>query len=230
MRILIVGGSPEASSPETVRAAAADCDVVVAVDRGLDALDAAGIACDLFCGDADSVSPEGAARVRAAQASSPAPASQAPRPARPSFEVERYDPHKDFTDLSLALRAVRSRWGADPAVRCCCLSGGRPDHALAVLGCLARWGGSVELIEDGFEGRVLHAGAFWELGLDLVEARFSFVPLAPGAVVSIAGMRWNLDRAEVGVLSDLGISNVVELAGARVTCHDGVIACWAFPV
>lgn len=230
MRILIVGGSPETSSPETVRAAAAGCDAVVAVDRGLDALDAAGISCDLFCGDADSVSAEGAARVRAAQTPRPPSAPAASLPARPSFEVERYDPHKDFTDLSLALRAVRSRWGADAAVRCCCLSGGRPDHALAVFGCLAGWGGSVELVEDAFEGRVLHAGESWELGLGLVEARFSFVPLAPGAVVSVAGMRWNLDRAEVGILSDLGISNVVELAGAHVACHDGVIACWAFPV
>ena len=212
-RVLLVGGSPQGASPEVVRRAAQGCDAVVAVDRGLDAVLAAGLICDLFCGDADTVSAEGAALVARAVAEG-------------CFEVERYDPHKDFTDLSLALRAIGTRW---PGATLCatCLSGGRPDHLLGVLGRLVSWGGAVEIVEDAFRGRVLRAGETW--GIEGARGRtFSFVPLAPGTRVSLAGMRWNLDDAPVGFLSDLGISNVVEDSPARVACDFGAIACWLF--
>ncbi len=212
-RVLVVGGSPQGASPEVVRRAAQGCDAVVAVDRGLDAVLAAGLICDLFCGDADTVSAEGAALVARAVAEG-------------CFEVERYDPHKDFTDLSLALRAIDARW---PGATLCttCLSGGRPDHLLGVLGRLVSWGGAVEIVEDAFRGRVLRAGETW--GIEGAHGRtFSFVPLAPSTRVSLAGMRWNLDDAPVGLLSDLGISNVVEDSPARVACDFGAIACWLF--
>lgn len=212
-RVLVVGGSPQGASPEVVRRAAQGCDAVVAVDRGLDAVLAAGLICDLFCGDADTVSAEGAALVARAVAEG-------------CFEVERYDPHKDFTDLSLALRAIGARW---PGATLCatCLSGGRPDHLLGVLGRLVSWGGAVEIVEDAFRGRVLRAGETW--GIEGARGRtFSFVPLAPGTRVSLAGMRWNLDDAPVGFLSDLGISNVVEDSPARGACDFGAIACWLF--
>lgn len=213
MLVLVVGGSPEVPSAEFLRRAAEGCGAVVAADRGFDALRAAGVPCNLYCGDVDTVSEEGA-RVVAA------PAGER------GFEVELYDPHKDFTDLSLALRAIRERWGAAD-LRCTCLSGGRPDHALGVFGRLASWPGGIELVEDGFSGRVLHAGGRW----DISGARgrtFSCVPLAPGTVVSERGMRWELERSEVDLLSDLGVSNVVEAASARVECHAGVLACWLF--
>ncbi len=213
-RVAVVGGSPEVSSAPTIRRAAAGCDAVVAVDRGLDALRAAGVEPDLFCGDADSVSAEGAALVRAAEAGG------AP------FSVERYNPHKDFTDLSLVLRAVRERWGA-PALRCTCLSGGNPDHLLGALGCLAGWEGGVELVEDGFDGRILRAGDAWRVE-GACGRRFSFVPLSAEASVSEEGFRWELDRKHVTLLTDLGISNVVDTDPSTITCHDGVLAVWLF--
>lgn len=214
MRVLIVGGSPEAASAATLRRAAAGCDGVVAVDAGLDALRAAGIEADLFCGDADSVSAAGAAAVRAAEAG------------EGRMAVERYRPHKDYSDLTLALKAVSRRWPGS-AIRCTCLSGGRPDHFLDVIGRLASWPGEVEIVEDGFTGRVLGAGEAWEIA-GAAGSTFSFMPLAPACEVSIAGMRWNLDRRRCALLEDVGLSNVVEAAGASVRCHGGVIACWLF--
>ena len=96
-----------------------------------------------------------------------------------------------------------------------------------MLGRLVSWGGAVEIVEDAFRGRVLRAGETW--GIEGARGRtFSFVPLAPGTRVSLAGMRWNLDDAPVGFLSDLGISNVVEDSPARVACDFGAIACWLF--
>lgn len=217
MRVLIVGGSPEPCSPETLCAAASGCDAVVAVDRGLDALRAAALHCDLFCGDADSVSEQGAALVACAEGDGPSSGS---------FAVERYNPHKDYTDLSLALRAVRERWGSC-AVRATCLTGGAPDHYLAALGRLVAWDGPVELYEDGLSGRILRAGDSWTIG-ERVGCRFSFVPLSADAEVSERGMRWELDHCRCALLEDLGISNVIEDPTATVACHEGVVGAWVF--
>lgn len=214
--VAVVGGSPEPSSASTVRRAAARADAVVAIDRGLDAVRDADIGVDVFCGDADSVSAEGAALVRAVEAAG----DSAP------FEIERYNPHKDDTDLSLALRAIRQRWGA-PRLVCTCLSGGHPDHLLGVLGRLASWEGPVEVVEDAFEGRILHAGHSWTIeGAE--SRRFSFIPLSAACEVSESGMRWDLDHHPVDLLSDLGISNVIEGPEATITCHAGTIVCWTF--
>lgn len=247
-RVLVVGGSPEPASTELVAALAAEADRVIAVDRGLDWLNAAGAVPDLFCGDGDTASAEALAWLEGLVASG-------------RTEDVRYDPHKDLTDLALALDIAVRRW---PTARICatCLAGGNPDHALAVLGQLTRFAAgrdgapseaagasdaadagavrrpsssdsyaapAVSFVEDGFEGRVLQAGSRWELP-GVVGARFSFVPLsAAGVVVSEAGMRWELDHATVPLLADLGISNVIEADPAAITCHAGVLAAWCFP-
>lgn len=214
-RVCVIGGSPEPSSAVTIRAAASGCDIVVAIDRGLDAALAAGVNIDLFCGDADSVSAEGANLVRAAEDDGAT-----------SFAVERYNPHKDFTDLSLVLRAVSERWGT-PGLVCTCLAGGNPDHLLGVFGRLGGWDGSVELVEDAFTGWILRDGGAWTISSH-VGSRFSFIPLSSEVTVSESGMRWELDHHRVELLSDLGISNVIERDGATITCHAGTLICWVF--
>ena len=139
-------------------------------------------------------------------------------------DVERYNPDKDFTDLALALRAVTARWpGA--AVIATCVTGGRPDHYLAALGCLARYKGEVLVEEDGASCRILHGGSSW----DIEGARgrtFSFIALSPTAVVTEQGMKWELDRARCELLGDLGISNVVIGEAAHVACHEGCVAAF----
>lgn len=215
-RVAVIGGSPEPASAHAIRAAVAGADAVVAIDRGLDAALAASVRVDLFCGDADSVSASGAELVRQAEAGE----------RNAAFEVERYNPHKDFTDLSLVLRAVHERWGT-PTLACTCLSGGNPDHLLGVFGRLAAWEGPVELTEDAFSGRILHGEDAWTV-TGARSARFSFIPLSPEVVVSESNMLWELDRAHVELLSDLGISNVIESDSATITCHEGTLICWTF--
>lgn len=217
-RVAVIGGSPMAASVETIRLACVSCDAVVAIDRGFDAARAAEVDVDLFCGDADSVSAAGSAAVRAAEDASAC--DEAP------FAVVRYDPHKDDTDLGLALAEIGRRW-SDAHLVCTCMSGGNPDHELAVLGRLATWPGAVEVYEDTFVQRLLKAGERWDLAGHLNE-RFTFIPLSPSAVVSETGMRWNLDHERVPLLSDLGVSNVVDTPEAHVTCHEGVISAWSF--
>ena len=192
------------SSAELLSQLAGECDHVVAVDRGLDALLDAGLSCDVYVGDADTVSDEGRALVDAAK----------------DFEVERHNPYKDYTDLALALDAIRRRWpGAE--LYTTCATGGRPDMALSVLGLLAGYDDApVWIAEDEITARILHGGESWT-----IEGRegstFSIIALASGTVVSEHGLEWELDHAPLGLLADTGISNVVR-GTAMIQVHQGV--------
>lgn len=203
-KVLVVCGSPVVASAELLRQLAGECDHIVAVDRGLDALLGACLSCDVYVGDADTVSDEGRALVDSAE----------------DFEVERHNPYKDYTDLALALDAIRRRWpGAE--VVATCATGGRPDMALSVLGLLAGYDDApVWIAEDEITARILHGGESWT-----IEGReastFSIIALASGTVVSEHGLEWELDHAPLGLLADTGISNVVR-GTAMIQVHQGV--------
>ena len=51
------------ASADLLRQLAGECDHVVAVDRGLDALLGAGLGCDVYVGDADTVSDAGISNI-----------------------------------------------------------------------------------------------------------------------------------------------------------------------
>ena len=203
-KVLVVCGSPVVARPELLRHLAGECDHVVAVDRGLDALLGAGLSCDVYVGDADTVSEAGRALVDAAS----------------DFEVERHDPYKDYTDLALALDSVRRRWpGAE--VVATCATGGRPDMALSVLGLLAGYDDApVWITEDKVVARILRAGESW-----IIEGHegstFSIIAIAPNTEISEHGLEWELDRSPLGLLADTGISNVVRKT-AKIQVHQGV--------
>ncbi len=192
------------ASADLLRRLAGECDHVVAVDRGLDALLGAGLGCDVYVGDADTVSDTGRALVDAAEA----------------FEVERHDPYKDYTDLALALDSVRRRWpGAE--VVATCATGGRPDMALSVTGLLAGYEDApIWIAEDKVIARILHAGETWIIE-DAEGKTFSIIAIAPGTVVSEHGLEWELDHSPLGLLADTGISNVVRKT-AKIQVHQGI--------
>lgn len=191
------------ASAELLSRLAGECDHVVAVDRGLDALLGAGLSCDVYVGDADTVSDEGRALVDAAK----------------DFEVERHNPYKDYTDLALALDAIRRRWPGAEVVTACA-TGGRPDMALSVLGLLAGYTDApVWIREDQVTARILHAGEFWTI--QGAEGKtFSIIAIAPNTEVSEHGLEWELDHAPLGLLADTGISNIVR-GTAKITVHQG---------
>lgn len=198
------------ASADLLRKLAGKCDHVVAVDRGLDALLGAGLSCDVYVGDADTVSDAGRALVDAAEA----------------FEVERHDPYKDYTDLALALDSVRRRWpGAE--VVATCATGGRPDMALSVLGLLAGYDDApVWIAEDKVVSRILRAGESW--AIEGAEGQtFSIIAIAPGTVVSEHGLEWELDHSPLGLLADTGISNVVR-STATIQAHAGTAIAYLY--
>lgn len=202
-KLLVVCGSPVVASADLLRRLAGECDHVVAVDRGLDALLGAGLGCDVYVGDADTVSDAGRALVDAAEA----------------FEVERHDPYKDYTDLALALDSVRRRWpGAE--VVATCATGGRPDMALSVLGLLAGYDDApIWIAEEKVVARILHAGESWTIeGHE--GSTFSIIAIAPNTKVSEHGLEWELDHAPLDLLADTGVSNIVRTT-ATITVHQG---------
>lgn len=209
-KILMVCGSPVVASADLLRRLAGECDHVVAVDRGLDALLGAGLGCDVYVGDADTVSDAGRALVDAAA----------------DFEVERHDPYKDYTDLALALDSARRRWpGAE--VVATCATGGRPDMALSVLGLLAGYEGApVWIVEDKVVARILHADESWTI--EGAEGKtFSIIAIAPNTQVSEHGLEWELEHAFLGLLADTGISNIVRKT-ATITVHQGTAIAYLY--
>lgn len=208
-RALIVGGSPEAPAPALLARLAREADAVVACDRGADACLAAGVRVDALVGDNDSLS------------------VAALRSARSGGAVERGFPmDKDRVDLRLAFDVARGLYPSLARVTLTSVSGGRPDHALAVFGVLAREAALAPRVEENaFELRTLSplGEATWQLGVSDVGRTLSVIAPLPGAVVSEEGMRWNLERAELEPLGDLGVSNVVERTPARVEVHRGAV-------
>lgn len=209
-KVLVVCGSPVVASTDLLHRLAGECDHVVAVDRGLDALLGAGLSCDVYVGDADTVSDEGRALVDAAK----------------DFEVERHNPYKDYTDLALALDAIRCRWpGAE--VVATCATGGRPDMALSVLGLLAGYKDApVWICEDETTARILHAGESWTIqGHE--NSTFSIIAIAPNTEVSEQGLEWELDHSPLGLLADTGISNIVRTT-AKIQVHTGTAIAYLY--
>lgn len=209
-KVLVVCGSPVVASAELLCHLAGECDHIVAVDRGLDALLGAGLSCDVYVGDADTVSDEGRALVDAAA----------------DFEVERHNPYKDYTDLALALDTIRSRWpGAE--LYATCATGGRPDMALSVLGLLAGYTDAPVWIEEHeVTARILHQNETWTIK-NATGKTFSIIAIAPNTGVSEHGLEWELDHAPLGLLADTGISNVVR-GTAKIQVHTGIAIAYLY--
>lgn len=206
----MVCGSPVVASADLLSRLVGECDHVVAVDRGLDALLGAGLGCDVYVGDADTVSDAGRALIDAAT----------------DFEVERHDPYKDYTDLALALDSVRRRWpGAE--VVATCATGGRPDMALSVLGLLAGYNDApVWIAEDKVVARILRAGESWTI--EGAEGKtFSIIAIAPNTKVSEHGLEWELDHSSLDLLTDTGVSNIVRTT-ANITVRQGTAIGFLF--
>ncbi len=198
------------ASANLLRQLVGECDHVVAVDRGLDALLGAGLGCDVYVGDADTVSDEGRALVDAAA----------------DFEVERHNPYKDYTDLALALESIRRRWPGAEVVTTCA-TGGRPDMALSVLGLLAGYEDApIWIAEDKVVARILHAGESWTI--EGAEGKtFSIIAISPNTQVSEYGLEWELDHSPLGLLADTGISNIVR-STAEIEVHTGTAIAYLY--
>ena len=206
--VLVVGGSPERPAPGLVRRLAAQTSALFVCDGGADACAAAGVAPDVLVGDNDSISAGALRLTREACA------------AEVGFPMD-----KDSVDLRLAVRVAREMCPGLERLTFTGVSGGRPDHALAVFGVLARTAALAPVVEeDSFELHVLapEGLATWTAPDGYLGRTLSVIaPMGP-ACVTERGMRWDVDHARLEALDDLGVSNVVERTGASVEVHEGV--------
>jgi len=183
-----------------------DGAVLIAADGALDHALAAGLVPAGLVGDMDSISEAGlewAAR---------------------HATIERHDPDKDHTDTELALMAAAE---LRPARLILLGAGNRLDHVLAAIGALGQPHlTSIPVIDAWWDEqwiRVLHApGA---TTLELAEgSTLSLLALhGPCSGVTITGVRWPLERADLAPLVGVGVSNVAVDEHVTIRVSTGVL-------
>jgi thiamine pyrophosphokinase len=179
-----------------------DGAVVIAADGALDHALAAGVRPAGLVGDMDSISAAGLEW------------------AAKHATIERHDVDKDHTDTELALMMAAD---LKPARLILVGAGDRLDHVLAAIGALGHPRlTSIPVLDAWWDEqwiRVVHApGA---TSLELPEgATLSLLALhGPCTGVTITGVRWPLQHADLAPLVGVGVSNVsvAELVTVRVS-------------
>jgi thiamine pyrophosphokinase len=181
--------------------------VVIASDGALDHALAAGVRPSVLVGDLDSVSPE--ALDWAGQHAT----------------IDRFDPDKDHTDTELALRRAVD---LNPT-RLVLLSGGgdRLDHTLAAITALGhRSLTSIPTIDAWWGGerlRILHGpgGTTLDLPVGSTVSLIALHGLCTG--VTISGVRWPLDAADLAPGLSRGVSNETTEPTVALSISTGVL-------
>lgn len=203
MRALLIAASPERPSARLIQALAADCDLVIAVDGGALALEAAGLHPDVYVGDADSLPSDAIAVLRSR-----------------GVVCNVHSAEKDASDLDLALSECLQR-GCTHVLVSGAL-GGRLDHELGVIGSLLSYSAlRPEIWTDSSTSWVLSAKGRSTLDLQGVSATFSVIALTDPTTVSVTGAHWELDHAQLEPLASRGLSNRVRRDAAEIVVHSG---------
>lgn len=202
--IVVTGAAPlSARAIEAIPAGA----IVIAADGALDHALAAGLSPAALVGDLDSVSADGLAW------------------AESNATIQRHLPDKDHTDTELALTTA-----ADLNPRHLMLiSGGgdRLDHTFAAIGALGASALTSIPDIDGWWGEqrlaVLHGPG--RTRLDVTPGTtLSLLALHGGcAGVTVEGVRWPLDRADLPAAVGVGVSNIATGDTVDLALTAGVI-------
>jgi thiamine pyrophosphokinase len=202
--VVVITGA-DSIAPATAQRIPVDA-VVIAADGALDHALAAGLVPAGLVGDMDSVSPAGlewAAR---------------------HATVERHDPDKDHTDTELALMVAAD---LKPARLILVGAGDRLDHVLAAIGALGQPHlTSIPVIDAWWDEqwiRVLHGPG--TTMLELTEGSTLSLLAMHGSCtgVTITGVRWPLEGADLAPLVGVGVSNVAVDEQVTIRVSTGVL-------
>lgn len=187
--------------------------IVLAADGALDHALAAGLEPAALVGDLDSVSADGLAW------------------AEEHATIQRHLPDKDHTDTELALSTA-----ADLNPRHLMLiSGGgdRLDHTFAAIGALGASSLTSIPVIDGWWGEqrlaVLHGPGRARLELTAGTTVSLLALHGPCSGVTIDGVRWPLDRADLGAAVGHGVSNEAVGDVVDVSVNAGVLTIFMSP-
>ena len=190
--VIISGSSPLA--PHVVDTLT-DEALILAVDGGLDHALTAGLAPSGLIGDLDSVTAAGLAW------------------AEENATISRHPTDKNHTDTELALAFAADM---NPARLTLIGGGDRLDHGLAAIGALGHEVlTSIPRLDGWWDGQhidVLHGPGQLELELDPGSTLSLLALHGPCTGVTISGVRWPLDDANIAPLVGLGVSNEVDIA------------------
>ncbi|MBE5802234.1 MAG: thiamine diphosphokinase [Clostridiales bacterium] len=179
-------------------------DLVIAADGGYAFLQRLGIVPDILLGDFDSLGEP---------------------PALPDgVELIRHPVRKDDTDTGLALAVGYQRGYRDFALYGC--GGGRIDHLLANFQSMARYakaGAAVRLVDEAYLVYALHNGTLTlpPRPVGTLISVFCHGDTARG--VTLRGLSYLLDNAELSCDVPLGVSNAYTGESASVTVGEGTL-------
>lgn len=201
--VVITGDGPIAAD---IARRIPDGAVIIAADGALDHALEAGLIPAGLVGDLDSVSEEGLEW------------------ARQHATIQRHDPDKDHTDTELALDMAGA---LNPARLILIGAGDRLDHVFAAIGALGQSGlTSVPTIDAYWSSqwiRVVHGPGQTTLDLEPGTTLSLLAMHGPCTGVTITGVRWPLERAELAPLVGVGVSNVAVDERVSVRVSTGVL-------
>jgi len=197
---LLVASAPLAWTAEL--AGLASCsDPLLAADGGANHLARLGLRPVAVIGDLDSISPE--TRVWLGD------------------EPLVHRPDQDRTDLDKAVEYAFNELGLK-RLRVIAALGGRSDHDLGNLGLLARMAMGERLVFEGADQRVVAVTGEAELAAHPGET-WSFWTYDPSVRVSIAGVRWPVERAALDAGRRPSISNEALQDKVHVLAEGGAV-------
>jgi len=204
IRALLVAAAGTALDLEVIRTEAAAADLVIAADGGGALCLRAGVTPQVLVGDMDSLTAEDRGTLESRGT---------------TLITAAVD--KDETDLELALGVARERGATHVTVTGA--TGGRLDHALAVIGVLLKGADlSPRLVSSEGTSWVLDTRGRTSLAVP-PDVTFSVLALGATALVDVTDARWPLREASLETLAPHGVSNRSGSSGAVVTVREGAV-------
>lgn len=195
------------SQRDEVRALLVGCDVVIAVDGGLDHCSALGVVPDVAVGDFDSVSTTALARA-----------------ADQGVEIVRHMAAKDQTDLELGLELAQKR-GVN-CITAFAVFGGRIDHQIGALTALANPGLKPVRVSAWSSSRalhVVHGGSVIDLAFPIGTTLSLLAWAGDAHGVATIGLEWPLRSETLTASAARGVSNVVADTTQQIGVTSGTL-------
>lgn len=184
---------------------AANNSSIYCADKGLEACLDAGLMPQLLCGDADSTGKNYWQRAQKLQ-----------------IPTLKFNPAKDDTDLQLLLTQLPQ----EQALLITGIWGGRFDHLFSnvysLLAYKAKTGVPVIMADDKELMVLLQSGESLEFTPQQNLEALSLLPLAD-CCVSLSGVRWPLQRAELKQSRPYSISNEITAPVVQAACYNGYV-------
>lgn len=203
MKALLVSGG-DLKDLQKLKSLAKDRDYVIGVDKGAEYCLAANVFPDLVIGDLDSIHKEGLKIIRDKE-----------------IPIMKYPSEKNKTDTELAIDHLIDKNITDLVI--IAAIGTRMDHTLGNIFLLKK------LNDQGISCKIINKNnTIYIVDRDLLvrKKKNTYVSLLAlndgGAVISLKGFKYNLDRVKVEFPSTLAISNQIEEEYGFIKIHQGI--------